>query len=128
MGRPSDPNGFSQNRIAELISMEQRDTPSGTLIAIGGHEDKCGGMTILRRVADGVLREEDAQEGAEPVMVLSHAFWQARFGGDPRVVGSTVRLDTDRVPEAMADGPVYRALPHVHGTDGAFAARLTRDT
>ena len=36
------------------------------------------------------------------------------------------RLDPvgDRVPAAMADGPVYRALPHVHGTDGAFAARL----
>ena len=28
------------------------------------------------------------------------------------------------VPAAMADGPFYRALPHVHGTDGAFAARL----
>ena len=32
----------------------------------------------------------------------------------------------DRVPAAMADGPVFRALPHVHGTDGAFAARLVR--
>lgn len=31
-----------------------------------------------------------------------------------------------RVPEAMRDGDVYRALPHVHGTDGAFAARLRR--
>ncbi len=28
------------------------------------------------------------------------------------------------VPEAFVDGDVYRALPHVHGTDGAFAARL----
>lgn len=32
----------------------------------------------------------------------------------------------ERVPEAMRDGDVYRALPHVHGTDGAFAARLRR--
>lgn len=30
------------------------------------------------------------------------------------------------VPAELADGPVYRALPHVHGTDGAFAARLRR--
>ena len=28
------------------------------------------------------------------------------------------------VPAEMADGPYYRALPHRHGTDGAFAARL----
>lgn len=32
----------------------------------------------------------------------------------------------DRVPAAMRDGAVYRALPHLHGTDGAFAARLRR--
>ena len=31
-----------------------------------------------------------------------------------------------RVPKAMRDGAVFRALPHVHGTDGAFAARLRR--
>ena len=30
------------------------------------------------------------------------------------------------VPGPMTDGPVYRALPHLHGTDGAFAARLRR--
>ena len=38
------------------------------------------------------------------------------------------RLDPvgDRVPPEMLDGPVYRALPHAHGTDGAFAARLVR--
>ncbi|WP_420457312.1 16S rRNA (cytosine(967)-C(5))-methyltransferase RsmB [Rubrivirga sp.] len=30
------------------------------------------------------------------------------------------------VPDAFVDGDVYRALPHVHGTDGAFAARLRR--
>ena len=28
------------------------------------------------------------------------------------------------VPREMLDGNVYRALPHRHGTDGAFAARL----
>ncbi len=30
------------------------------------------------------------------------------------------------VPADTIDGLVYRALPHVHGTDGAFAARLHR--
>lgn len=30
------------------------------------------------------------------------------------------------VPREMSDGPYYRALPHRHGTDGAFAARLRR--
>ncbi len=28
------------------------------------------------------------------------------------------------IPEELGDGPYYRALPHRHNTDGAFAARL----
>jgi putative ABC transport system permease protein len=31
--------------------------------------------------------------GADPVMVLSHGFWQRRFGGDPAVVGARVRVN-----------------------------------
>ena len=31
--------------------------------------------------------------GAPPVVVLSHGTWKRRFGGDPAVVGRTVRLD-----------------------------------
>ncbi|HEX8694476.1 MAG TPA: ABC transporter permease [Longimicrobium sp.] len=35
---------------------------------------------------------EDRPGGARVVM-LSHAFWRARFGADPRIVGRAVRLD-----------------------------------
>ena len=38
------------------------------------------------------LPEED-QLGAQPVAVLTHAFWQSRLGGDPEVVGRTLTLD-----------------------------------
>ena len=31
--------------------------------------------------------------GGEPVVVLGHAFWQKRFGGDPAIVGAAIRLD-----------------------------------
>ncbi|MGH7475989.1 MAG: ADOP family duplicated permease [Longimicrobiales bacterium] len=36
---------------------------------------------------------EDGQEGSDGVAVLSHAFWMSRYGGDPQVIGRTVRLD-----------------------------------
>jgi putative ABC transport system permease protein len=37
------------------------------------------------------------QPGSENVVVLDHAFWMRRFGGDPKVVGRSVRIDGDAV-------------------------------
>jgi putative ABC transport system permease protein len=39
------------------------------------------------------LLPEDDRPGAEPVAVLSHALWTARFGADPAVVGRTLELN-----------------------------------
>src|SRR4029453_6719089 len=35
---------------------------------------------------------DDAELEAQPAIVLGYAFWQRRFGGDPSVVGRTVRI------------------------------------
>jgi predicted permease len=41
-----------------------------------------------------VLSQADDQTlGAHPVVVLSHGFWQRRFGGDPSIVGKTLRIN-----------------------------------
>ena len=37
--------------------------------------------------------EEDAQPGAGPVIVLSHGFWERKFGSDRGVIGRSVLLD-----------------------------------
>ena len=37
--------------------------------------------------------EDDKKPGAHPVAVLSHAFWQRRFVGDPNIVGQVVKLN-----------------------------------
>ena len=36
---------------------------------------------------------EDSGAGANPVAVLSYAFWMRRFGGDPSVVSKKVKLN-----------------------------------
>ncbi|MCE3002363.1 MAG: ABC transporter permease [Xanthomonadaceae bacterium] len=37
--------------------------------------------------------DADAVPGAAPVVVLGHATWQARFDGDPAILGRRIRLD-----------------------------------
>jgi hypothetical protein len=45
--------------------------------------------TLLGR---GFLPEEYGS-GRQQVVVVSHRLWQQRFGGDPRIIGSTMRLN-----------------------------------
>lgn len=40
-----------------------------------------------------LLPEDDTGPGAARVVVLGQGFWQRRFGGDPKVLGSTVRFN-----------------------------------
>lgn len=44
-------------------------------------------------IGRGFLPEEDKAEGRNPVVVLGHALWQRRFGGDAGVIGRTVLLN-----------------------------------
>ncbi len=39
------------------------------------------------------LPKEDLKPHGHPVMVISHGFWQRRFGGDPAVLGKVVDLN-----------------------------------
>ena len=48
------------------------------------------GARVLRGRA---LTSRDDQVGAPRVLVLSHGAWQRSFGGDPRVLGRTLRLN-----------------------------------
>ncbi|HEX4494596.1 MAG TPA: ABC transporter permease [Thermoanaerobaculia bacterium] len=75
------------------------------------------------------LPDEDGTSGAHPVVVLSHALWQSRFGSDPGIVGRTVRLNNqgltvvgiapsefkglsilDRPPEVWVPAAMHRDL------------------
>lgn len=41
------------------------------------------------------FRPEDGLEGAANVVMISHGFWQRRFGGDPEVVGRSLSLNSE---------------------------------
>ena len=60
------------------------------------------------------IGEADAAAGAEPVVVLSHGLWQRAFGGDPSVVGRTVRL-TDQPYTVIGVMPPDFVAPRIGG-------------
>ncbi|HUL74878.1 MAG TPA: ABC transporter permease [Vicinamibacterales bacterium] len=49
--------------------------------------------------------------GAEPVLILSHAFWQKQFGGDANVVGKVVQMN-DRAHTIVGVLPAIGQYPN----------------
>jgi putative ABC transport system permease protein len=52
------------------------------------------------------FRPDDAREGADEVLVISYGLWQRRFGGEPAIVGRSVRIG-----EAAGSATVIGVLP-----------------
>ena len=44
-------------------------------------------------LAGRAFRPGEDRAGAEPVVILSHGFWQSRYGGAPDVIGRAIRID-----------------------------------
>ena len=47
----------------------------------------------IQPVVGRTFRAADDTHGADAVLVLSHSYWQSRFGGDPNVVGQVFEMN-----------------------------------
>ncbi|MDW5266328.1 MULTISPECIES: ABC transporter permease [Acidobacteriaceae] len=72
------------------MNLEGSAEPVRTSFATGNYFSELGTPAALGRLFEPVV--EDKVDAA-PVAVLSYGAWQRRFGGDPSVVGRTIRLD-----------------------------------
>lgn len=55
-----------------------------------------GGYYAGLRINPGLgraINDEDDKPGAAPVVVLSHQFWQERFGANPEIIGQPLKLN-----------------------------------
>jgi predicted permease len=73
-----------QVRLGTAASRVNGDLVSGSYFPVLGVQPALGRL---------LTPDDDRVAGGHPVAVISHAFWKARFAGDPRVVGQT--LDTN---------------------------------
>jgi putative ABC transport system permease protein len=69
-----------------------------------------GVSPMLGRVFSG---QDDGQACADPGAVLSYAFWQREFGGDPASLDRTVSLDGRKFPVIGVTPPLRRGHPHL---------------
>jgi putative ABC transport system permease protein len=120
--------------VPELADYRQRSRALSSLVEYHSMPFILLGRGEPRRVQTGVVsanyfevlgvrpllgrgfRAGEDQTGAEPVLILSHGFWQTRLGGDPGIVGRTFEMN-DRihtvigvlppVPQYPAENDVY---------------------
>lgn len=72
-------------------------------LTVNGEADRIFGFVVSANYFDvlgvsftrgrGFLPEEAKALGSQPVVVLSNALWQRRFGGNPDVLGKTITLN-----------------------------------
>jgi predicted permease len=74
---------------ASIASRGQTDRGSGELVT-GNYFEVLDVRPALGRVLSPA---DDDVQGAHPVLVLSHAYWERHFGGDPGVLNQTILVN-----------------------------------
>ena len=88
--------GASQDFLASVATADGLTGARVTQATAGIHR-LIGAKAVLGRT----FEEADDDPGAPRVAVLSYGYWQDRFGGDPEVLGGTVRFDPGMVGRAL---------------------------
>ena len=98
----SYPNYKDFRDRATLVEIVAQDDQALS-IAVDGNADRAWGglvtgnyfafMGITPAAGRLFTQDEDNTPGAHPVVVLSHAYWQRRFSGDPAVIGKQVAIN-----------------------------------
>ena len=71
-----------------VLAGGQADVENGQFVS-GNYYAALGVPALVGRT----LTDEDDRPSAAPAAVLSHRYWQRRFGGDPTVVGRQINLN-----------------------------------
>ncbi|MFN2316457.1 MAG: ABC transporter permease [Gemmatimonadales bacterium] len=86
--------GIAEYSATDLVLQDEADAVRVRVGLVTGNYFSVMGLgPVLGRLTS----PEDDGTAVPPVMVLTHEYWQTRFGGDPAVVGRTVRVDNQAV-------------------------------
>src|SRR5271170_5714948 len=77
--------GFS----ASVASRGQTDRASGEVVT-GNYFEVLGVQPAVGRV---FTQDDDRVPGGQPVVMLSHSYWQRHFGGDPSILNKVLLIN-----------------------------------
>ena len=80
----------SQPYQMDGLSERGKSQPMWTSYVTGNFFEVMGVRPALGRF---ILPSEGRAEGADPVLVISYAYWKSRFNGDPNIVGEKVTVN-----------------------------------
>jgi predicted permease len=86
----SDFFAFAPIQEVNAVVGDQAEIIKGQVVS-GGYY---AGLSV-QPVFGHLITDEDDKRGAAPVVVLSHQFWQERFGADPAVIGQQLKLNKE---------------------------------
>ncbi|HEU4511378.1 MAG TPA: ABC transporter permease [Pyrinomonadaceae bacterium] len=96
--------------VPDLLDVQQHATSlehvatvqrTGTISTEGGDPERVIGAAVnadyfpllrVKPVLGRVFTREEDKAGAPQVVLLSHGFWQRRYGGDPNIIGREINL------------------------------------
>jgi predicted permease len=84
----SDLFAFAPLRELTAVVGDQAEIVNGQAVT-GGY---FAGLRLQPSLGRAITDDDD-KPGAAPVVILSHQFWQERFGADPAVIGQTLKLN-----------------------------------
>lgn len=73
------------------------------------------------------LPDEDKQQGANPVVVLSHSLWSRKFGADPNVIGQTITLNATAYTVVGVAPPNFKGAQSLNPADVLWIPISMRD-
>jgi macrolide transport system ATP-binding/permease protein len=79
-----------QDDVLLAVSDGQEADRAFAILVSGNYFDVLGTRPMLGRA---FVKAEDQTPGGAPVLVLSYAYWQRRFGGQASVVGRSVKVN-----------------------------------
>lgn len=113
--------------VAAWGTAQQNLTGDGDAVRVGVGLVTANTFDVLgaRPLLGHTISAEEDRPGAAPVVVLGHGLWQARYGGDPSVVGRTLMIN-DVPATVVGVMPEGFRLPTDFTVDAAEPTELWR--